>query len=154
VSTAPEVAYAYVADYRRMRPDVTTAAGNLEQLAAARRLPAAALRATVEQFNRFAEGQAADPFARAQRVAPLARGPWVLLGPAKAYFTTTEGGSAINDRMQVLDPRGQPIDGLYAAGQNGLGGLVLWGHGLHIAWALTSGRLAGEVLAQAPAIGR
>ena len=28
----------------------------------------------------------------------------------------------------------------------GLGGQVLWGHGLHIAWALTSGRLVGQQL--------
>jgi fumarate reductase flavoprotein subunit len=64
----------------------------------------------------------------------------------KAYFTTTEGGAAINDQMQVLDAAGQPIPGLYAVGQNGLGGMVLWGHGLHIGWAITSGRLAGTCL--------
>ncbi len=152
ISTAPEVAYAYVADYRRMRPDVTTVAGSLEPLAVAARLPAEALRGTVEQFNRFAGGDAADPFGRTQRVAPLAHGPWVLLGPAKAYFTTTEGGAAIDAQMHVLDAGGRPIPGLYAVGQNGLGGLVLWGHGLHIAWALTSGRLVGQVLAQAPTL--
>jgi hypothetical protein len=59
------------------------------------------------------------------------------------YFTTTEGGAAVNQRLQVLDRQGRPIPGLYAVGQNGLGGMVLWGHGLHIAWAMTSGRLAG-----------
>ena len=42
---------------------------------------------------------------------------------------------------------GDPINGLYAIGQNGLGGQILWGHGLHIAWAMTSGRLVGRVLA-------
>lgn len=71
---------------------------------------------------------------------------WVLLGPVKAYFTTTEGGAAVNRHMQVVDDRGSPIRGLYAVGQNGLGGMVLWGHGLHIAWAITSGRLVGEAL--------
>jgi fumarate reductase flavoprotein subunit len=150
ISTAPEVAYAYVADYRRMRPDVTATAERLEQLAAVRGLPGDKLRATVEEFNRFAQGETPDRFGRMQRTAPLARGPWVLLGPAKAYFTTTEGGAAINAECQVLDLRGQPIRGLYAVGQNGLGGQVLWGHGLHIAWALTSGRLVGEALAREP----
>jgi fumarate reductase flavoprotein subunit len=148
ISTAPEVAYAYVADYRRMRPDVTATADSVAQLAAVRGLPAEALQAAVRQFNRFAAGEAADPFGRTQRVAPLTRGPWVLLGPAKAYFTTTEGGAAVNAQLQVLDSRGQPIVGLYAVGQNGLGGQVLWGHGLHIAWALTSGHLVGQVLSQ------
>jgi fumarate reductase flavoprotein subunit len=153
VSTAPEIAYAYVQDYRRMRPDVTATADSLEQLAAARHLPADALSATVDQFNRFAQGEIADPLGRQQRVPPLVQAQWVLLGPAKAYFTTTEGGAAINAQLQVLDQRGQLIPGLYAVGQNGLGGQVLWGHGLHIAWALTSGRLVGEVLARQPAEG-
>lgn len=76
----------------------------------------------------------------------LAGNRWVLLGPVKAYFTTTEGGAAINDQMQVLDTAGHRIPGLYAVGQNGLGGMVLWGHGLHIGWAITSGRLAGTRL--------
>jgi fumarate reductase flavoprotein subunit len=66
----------------------------------------------------------------------------------KAYFTTTEGGAAVDDSLRVLDDAGRPIPGLYAVGQTGLGGMVLWGHGLHIAWALTSGRLAGEALAR------
>lgn len=64
----------------------------------------------------------------------------------KPYFTTTEGGAAVNEQLQVLDTAGRPIDGLYAVGQNGLGGQILWGHGLHIAWALTSGRLVGQRL--------
>lgn len=147
ISTAPEVAYAYVRDYRRMRPDVTATSERLEGIASARAMPPEDLRATVEQFNRFARGEADDPHGRSQRVPPLAGGPWFLLGPAKAYFTTTEGGAAVDRRLQVLDASGRPIDGLYAVGQNGLGGQVLWGHGLHIAWALTSGRLVGEILA-------
>jgi len=78
---------------------------------------------------------------------PLAGKQWALLGPAKAYFTTTEGGAAINQDFEVLTPDGTPVPGLYAVGQNGLGGQVLWGHGLHIAWAITSGRMVGEQLA-------
>ena len=45
------------------------------------------------------------------------------------------------DLLSLKDP------GLYAVGQNGLSGMVLWGHGLHIAWAITSGRLAGRAVA-------
>lgn len=58
---------------------------------------------------------------------------WCLPGPAKAHFTTTEGGAAIDTSFRVLDEAGHPIPGLFAVGQNGLGGQILWGHGLHIA---------------------
>lgn len=143
ISTAPDIAYAYVADYQRLRKDVTIAAETVEQLAVARGMDPLRLRETVNRFNRYVRGEEDDPFGRRGDAHPLGSGPWVLLGPAKAYFTTTEGGPTVNHRLEVLDAAGQPIPGLYAVGQNGLGGMILWGHGLHIAWALTSGRLAG-----------
>ena len=68
----------------------------------------------------------------------------MLLGPVKAYFTTTEGGAVVDRRLRVLDEHGRAIPGLYAVGQNGLSGMILWSHGLHIAWAMTSGRIAGQ----------
>jgi fumarate reductase flavoprotein subunit len=148
ISTAPEIAYAYVQDYLRLRPDVAFERVSLEGIAAARGLPAAALVGSVESFNRAATGKADDPFGRTDGSQALTGNRWVLLGPAKAYFTITEGSPAINEHMEVLDGPGQPIPGLYAAGQNGLGGQILWGHGLHIAWAITSGRLVGRALAR------
>jgi len=146
ISTAPEIAYAYVKDYLRLRRDVAVAGDSPEAVAVARNVPADALRTTVGTWNRCAAQGYSDRFGRTGSTEPLSGSRWVLLGPAKAYFTTTEGGAAINQRMQVLDEAGRPIPGLYAVGQNGLGGQVLWGHGLHIAWALTSGRLAGQVI--------
>jgi fumarate reductase flavoprotein subunit len=95
------------------------------------------MKETVQQVNEGRNGNGSPP------VNP----PFVLLGPAKAYFTTTEGGTAINKQFQVLTPGGDPIPGLYAVGSNGLSGQVLWGHGLHISWAMTSGRLVGKELA-------
>jgi fumarate reductase flavoprotein subunit len=146
ISTAPEIAYAYVADYLRLRPDVAAEARSLDDLAATRGLPADGLHETIDQFNRYANGEEADAFGRLDDSHPLVGGRWVLLGPVKAYFTTTEGGASVNEQMQVMDQDNGPIPGLYAVGQNGLGGQVLWGHGLHIAWAITSGRLVGELL--------
>ncbi|PAW84788.1 MAG: FAD-binding dehydrogenase [Pedosphaera sp. Tous-C6FEB] len=146
VSTAPQIAYAYVADYARLRPDITLITDSLETLATRRGLPAQAVRQSVEAFNRHAATRTADAFGRPGDCPPLAGRRWVLLGPAKAWFTTTEGGAAITERCEVLGSDGAPIPGLYAVGQNGLGGQVLWGHGLHIGWALTSGYLVGRVL--------
>ncbi len=143
ISTAPDIAYAYVDDYLRLRPDVTASGTQIEQLCQLRGLDATVLKASIEQFNQHAREGTVDLHGRPGAASPLAIAPWLLLGPVKAYFTTTEGGAAINQRLQVLDQQDQPIPGLYAAGQVGLGGMVLWSHGLHIAWAMTSGRLAG-----------
>jgi len=129
ISTAPKIGYAYVADYLRLRPDVAVSGASLADIARKRNLPLDALQQAV------AESQ-------------LIEGPWVLLGPAKAYFTTTEGGVVIDKQFRALDTAGNPIPGLYAIGQNGLSGQILWGHGLHIAWAMTSGRLVGQYLAE------
>lgn len=138
VSTAPKIGYAYALDYVRLRPDVAAVAGTLEGVAGRRALSPQALHESVLQCNQQ----------RSELGLPLLMdGPWLLLGPAKAYFTTTEGGVLINRRFQALDRHGQPIPGLYAVGQNGLGGQILWGHGLHIAWAITSGRLVGRQMA-------
>jgi len=128
ISTAPKIAYAYVQDYLRLRPDLTCV-GSLS--AVAKRLGARqqTLKQTIGGSRLCGER-------------------WLLLGPAKAYFTTTEGGARIDRRFQVLRESGEPISGLYAVGQNGLGGQILWGHGLHIGWAMTSGRLVGRELAR------
>ena len=138
ISTAPEIAYAYVDDYLRLRSDVAVFGPSLSAVARKRDIPIDAIEETVTACNRESE--------RADR--PVLQGDrWVLLGPAKAYFTTTEGGTAINEQFQVLDRSDRPIPGLYAVGQIGMGGQVLWGHGLHIAWAMTSGRMVGALLA-------
>ncbi len=149
ISTAPKIAYAYVEDYLRLRPDVAVKCDSLKEAAAERSLPADKLQATVDAFNCAARGEAEDPFGR-QAGEPLTGRRWLLLGPLKAFFTTTEGSAAIDEQFRVLDTEGSPIAGLYAVGQIGLGGQILWGHGLHIAWAMTSGRLVGRVLSEAP----
>lgn len=149
ISTAPEIAYGYAEDYRRMRPDITVVASGLYRLAKLRGLAVDRLQAAVKIFNRYASGEAKDPFGRTGDNKPLEDGQWMLLGPAKAYFSTAEGGVSINTSFQVLGADDRPIEGLYAVGSNGLSGMVLWGHGLHIAWAITSGRMLGELLGRA-----
>jgi len=148
ISTAPKIAYAYVEDYLTIRPDIAVRAGSLPALAAERNLDPQCLANTVTTFNQALAGSTPDPFGRMGDHYPLQSPPWILLGPARATFTTTEGGASINQDFQVLDQAGAPIEGLYAVGQNGLGGQILWGHGLHIGWAMTSGRLAGQMLGQ------
>jgi len=129
VSTAPGVAYAYIPDYRRNRPDVFHQAGNLAQLAAKL-------------------GLSADVLERAVANAPgFEQPPFVALGPVRSVFVHNEGGLAVDAQHRVLGKGYQPIAGLYAAGSTGQGGLLLKGHGHHLAWAFVSGRRAGRFAA-------
>ncbi len=70
------------------------------------------------------------------------------LGPVHAMLTSTEGSLAIDGQCRVLKEDARPVEGLYAAGGVGQGGLLFRGRGLHIAWALTSGRIVGEMVAR------
>jgi predicted oxidoreductase len=54
---------------------------------------------------------------------------------------------------RVLGADGEPLAGLYAAGSTGQGGLLLKGHGHHLAWAFVSGRRAGRLVARAAGVG-
>jgi fumarate reductase flavoprotein subunit len=127
ISTAPGVAYAYVPDYRRNRPDVFTEAASPEALAARLGMDPAALRWSLD--------------------GRLAAAPYIVLGPVRSVFVHAEGGLAVDERHRVLDGAGKPIPGLYAAGSTGQGGLLLKGHGHHLAWAFVSGRRAGRFAA-------
>jgi fumarate reductase flavoprotein subunit len=136
VSTAPGVGYAYLQDYRRSRPDITFEAPTLEALGGKIGVGGRSLAAAVDRHNaELGSGGARKP---------LANGPFTALGPAKSIILLTEGGLAVNDRLQVLREDGSVIAGLYAAGSAGQGGVILEGHGNHLGWAFTSGRLAGK----------
>ncbi|MFT3663412.1 FAD-dependent oxidoreductase [Piscinibacter sp.] len=133
ISTAPGIAYAYIDDYRRNRPDVCREAATLDQLAAKTGMDPEALRRSVSAAGGRAPGTA----------------PYIALGPVRAVFVHAEGGLSVDLEHRVLDASGQPLPGLRAAGSTGQGGLLLKGHGHHLAWAFASGRRAGRFAAQA-----
>lgn len=128
-SSDPGVAYAYLPDYRRTRPDIYHRAHSIEALAASIGVPADALRATIAEHHRRRDA---------------ARSPFYALGPVKSYVPFTDGGLAITERCEVVREDGTPIRGLYASGAVGQGGLLLEGHGHHLAWSFISGRMAGR----------
>ena len=98
-------------------------------------MPGDALQRTVSEYN--------ETIARGER-GPLSKAPFCALGPLNAVLAFTDGGLAIDGELRVLGAEGTPIPGLYAAGSVGQGGVLLDGHGHHIAWAFTSGRIAGR----------
>ncbi len=135
VSTAPGAGYAYVPDYRRHRRDLWHQADTIEELARSLGMPEDALGATVSEYN--------ATMANGERLA-MSEAPFCALGPLTTVLVFTDGGLAIDTELRVLGERGEPIPGLYAAGSVGQGGMLLDGHGHHIGWAFTSGRIAGQ----------
>src|SRR3546814_666978 len=75
---------------------------------------------------------------------PRVKGPFHALGPVKSYIILIDGGLTVNRDHQVTRKDGSVVDGLYAVGSAGQGGLLLEGHGHHLAWAFTSGRLVAK----------
>jgi succinate dehydrogenase/fumarate reductase flavoprotein subunit len=130
ISTAPSVAYAYLQDYRRNRRDIYHEAPSAEGLAQKLGMQPDVLSAAL------ASGR---PDGRR-----LSEPPFYALGPIRSYVVLTDGGLAVSERLEVLGEEDRPIPGLFAAGSAGQGGLLLYGHGHHLAWAFVSGRLAGR----------
>ncbi len=141
VSTAPGIAYAYLRDYRRARKDIYHRAPTIDRLAQSIGIDPVRLRTSLSAENERRAREHAD-------VQPVAKAPFYALGPVRGYVTITEGGLAVTERLQVLGPGGRPMQGLYAAGSTGQGGMLLEGHGHHIAWAFVSGRIAGRNVLQ------
>lgn len=134
VSTAPGLAYAYLGDYRRSRRDVYHRAGSLAELSQKLGVP---LHALVEAYPALLSSNGSG------RV-PV--GPFTALGPVKPWIVITDGGLRIDTEFRVLNNTDQVVPGLYAVGSAGQGGVVLEGHGHHLGWAFTSGRLCGDLI--------
>lgn len=126
ISTAPGIAYAFFNDYARARPDLVHFAENVNSLAAVLRM---------------------DELSLESALVGVSKTPLVALGPVQAMLTTTEGSLSVDEKCQVLDVNNTVLPGLYAVGCMGQGGMLLRGHGLHLAWAFTSGRIAGNLAA-------
>ena len=132
ISTAPGIAYAYIEDYKVNRRDAYREDESLDGLANQLGMDA----------NTLQKSALSGP------VRPLGNGPFVALGPVRSVFVHSEGGLLVDHHHHVLGAEGQPIEGLFAAGSTGQGGLLLKGHGHHLAWAFVSGRRAGKFAAK------
>ena len=120
---------------------------SIEELAEKLNIPAGALEASVEEFNKaYASGQA-DSFGRTLNAPISENGPYYGLQIFVRYYATL-GGLHINDEMQVLTKAQEPIEGLYAAGEcvGGLEGDVYMSATL-FGWAVASGHTAGLMAA-------
>jgi hypothetical protein len=131
LSTAPGVAYAYLPDFKRSRPDLYTSASTVSELAQKLDIPEDVFTRTIEDINssRSIETKLLD-------------GPYCALGPLRLWGLAAPIGLAVDTNLRVLDGSDNPIPGLFAVGNVGQGRFTISGHGHGLGWAFTSGRLA------------
>ncbi len=103
---------------------------------------------TIKTYNRYCAKGRDSEFGRGSRsLVPLDKPPFFAMelwpgGP------NTQGGPRKNARAQVLNVNGEPIPGLYSAGEMGsIFGMLYPGGGSNLAECFAMGRVAGENVA-------
>ncbi len=107
---------------RRLEEGLMIEAETLAQLAALIEVPADTLQETVENYNRYVDAGHDPEFGRRHLVHEYGDLVRIEEGPFYAYPSTaavfgTYCGLCVDPSMRVLDVYGQPIAGLYAAGE-------------------------------------
>jgi fumarate reductase flavoprotein subunit len=118
----------------------------IEQLAVELGVDPAALQATIERYNRFADDGVDADFGRIIHGHGAPTGGRIAVPPFYAFpstsgLTTTYCGVKVDETLQVIDVFGEPIAGLFAAGEV-VGGF----HG--------AGYLSGTAMGKAAIFGR
>ncbi|MCX2455527.1 FAD-dependent oxidoreductase [Lacticaseibacillus nasuensis] len=136
---------------QRVKEGLVKKADSVADLAKQLQIPADSLVATVARYNQEVAGGVDQDFGKEpSRLEPVNEAPYygAIIG---GRLLATLDGLRVNSRMQVMNQQGQPIAGLYAAG-NCSGGFF-WGSypdhvpGLTASHAVTFGRLAGQAVA-------
>ncbi|UQF23179.1 flavocytochrome c [Vagococcus lutrae] len=115
-------------------------ADTLEEAAAFFDINIQNLKETVKKVNQYAKDGKDEEFNHRGELVSLAKGPYYIEKAAPSVHHTM-GGLVINDKTEVLNKDGQPIPGLYAAGE--LTGVI---HG--------SNRLGGNAITDIIVFGR
>lgn len=110
------------------------------------------IKRTVEEYNAFCDRGYDVDFAKDRRyLIPLRTAPFYAIRCIPVYLDTL-GGIKINERMEVMDALGKPIQSLYAAGviTSGWIGEDYCSElsGSAFSYAINSGRIAGENVAK------
>jgi 3-oxo-5alpha-steroid 4-dehydrogenase len=127
---------------------VTAQAETIEELAAAANIHGAVLKNTLDFYNEHAARGEDPAFSKdGHYVVPLENPPFYALNyPAAAVGFFTTGGLRTNAGGEVLDPFGEVVPGLYAAGRNAFAVTAenYPASGVSVGEGLTFGRIAGK----------
>jgi fumarate reductase flavoprotein subunit len=122
-------------------------ANDVAALAAATRLPEAALADTLAEVACCQRGRMTDRFGRDFTSQPPLAAPYYASRVTGALFHT-QGGLVVNERARVLRRDGSPFPNLFAGGGAacGVSGPEVWGYlsGNGLLTAMALGRLAGD----------
>jgi fumarate reductase flavoprotein subunit len=124
-------------------------ADTLSELAGKIGMRDASLQATVDEYNRFCDEGHDGTFAKDPLYLQSVRQARFYAVKCSLSVHCTLGGIKINEKMEVLDRKGQVIPGLYAVGNCG-GGLygdtydIKQTTGGALGFAVNSGRIAGK----------
>ncbi len=92
-------------------------ADTVEELAEKLGLPADNFKATVDRYNELYDAKEDSDFGKeAYRLSELRTAPFEGVRMSGGYFICTMDGIKIDENMNVVDENGQPIEGLYCAG--------------------------------------
>ncbi|MEM3550115.1 MAG: flavocytochrome c [Candidatus Bathyarchaeia archaeon] len=120
-------------------------ADTLEKLAKKLRISIKELKKTIYTWNIYVKMKKDLEFGRTNFGCGIKASPFYSL-KATVKVILTEGGLKINSKCQTINTLGRIVPRLYAVGQVGNGGIfgVNTISGMHLAWAFTSGRIAGK----------
>ena len=124
-------------------------ADTIEELAEKLGLPVENFKATVERYNELFDKQEDEDFGKEPyRLSALRTAPFEGVRMSGGYFIATMDGIRINTDLNAVDANGQPIEGLYVAGDCS-GGYFATSYPNLLAGAaagrsVTFGRLAGK----------
>ena len=129
----------------------------IEEVAKKAGINAEALKATVAKYNGFVKAKKDADFGRPveyMKAEISAEGPYYIV-EQKPRFATTMGGVCTDDNLNLVKTDGTVIPNLYGAGEI-VGGVMGDDSpaGANVGWALTSGRVAADAMADAIHEGR
>ncbi|OWZ85047.1 flavocytochrome c [Natranaerobius trueperi] len=134
----------YMTEFEDLKKrDQIVKADTIEEAAEFFDIDAEQLTETIEQYNEYARQGEDEDFNRRGALLELKEGPYYIQKIAPAIHHTM-GGIKINEEARVIDTDGEPIEGLYAAGEvtGGIHGANRLG-GNAIADLIVFGRIAG-----------
>ena len=108
-------------------------------------IDAAGLEATIERYNGFVDAGVDADFGRTREMKKFETGPYYIVRTIP-YVMITSGGPWMNDKCQLLNEAGEPIPGLYQAGEI-VGNANICGHttfgGIQNTGCMVFGKQAG-----------